>query len=165
MEVKVGEEQTASIKELIQKGKYPTVFKILLILSTINGAWSVLFGALGGFILSDESRHEDIKESYALLLQSMGGAENPDSVMDQIMEVGPSLLWVSALLGAFTLVSVFFMKNYQKLGFHIYVAVQLLSVFGVHALFGSPGASFPISSLLFSACFVWWYKRFYPLMN
>lgn len=165
MEVKVGEEQGEAIKKLIQKGKYPTVFKILLILSTINGAWSVLFGSLGGFILSDGTRHEEIKESYAVLLESMGSGENADSLMDQIMEVGPSLLWVSALLGAFTLVAVFFMKNYQKIGFHIYVAVQLLSVFGVHALFGSPGASFPFSSLLFSGCFVWWYKRFYPLMN
>jgi len=146
-----------------QPGK-PTFFKVLLILSTINNGWSFLFGGLGSLMLADESNQDNFALLYIDMLRQLG-AEEPEAAAKQFIEVGPGLLGFSAVIGLLALIGVFLMHRLQKLGFHIYVASQILSVFGAYYLFSTPGAGFPWTSMLLATMFVVWYRRFYGLMT
>ncbi|AEA44695.1 hypothetical protein [Fluviicola taffensis] len=158
-------------QENLENKKRPVLLTVLCILSFIIigiGLMGVLFSLLGG-----QPSDEEITATYNASLDVASGMRDRQIVwMAELIEQSADIavyqqrrFWSTLLMNFVTFgtgfMGVLFMLKGKKLGFHLYIIYNLISVGGAYILL--PSHMIPMSSvimnLIFSGLFVFLYSR------
>lgn len=171
-------ENYVDMNEDVQENrKRPVLLTVLCILSFIVvgfGLLGVLFSLIGG-----QPSAEEIETTYNLSIQASGDMRDRQIIwLAEMLEQTADLVayqqhryWSVLLINALTMITgfvgVLFMFKGKKLGFHLYIIYNLLSVGGTFLI--APSSMVPmasvIMSLILSGLFIFLYSLNLKWMN
>lgn len=145
----------------------PTGLVILLILSGIANFFGLITNIVTWLVTTGNLvPREELEEKMMSVANAMGGGGNQEAMeefMHSFIGFGPSLSAVGFFACMGSLVAVFFMLRYKRIGFHLYVASRILEVAMPPLIAGT--MFFNVFGLLSSVIFVYLYSRFLKLLN
>lgn len=170
-------EQYTELNERQEKNKRPVLLTVLCILTFIwvgFGILAVLFSIIGGPPSADE-----IDAAYNQLIQMAGEMRDKQidwlaDAIEQSAEVSVyqqhrywSVLSVNALIAGTGFIGTLFMFKGKRLGFHLYIVYNLLSVGGAFLIAPTHMVSMAsvIMNLIISGLFVFLYSLNLKWMN
>jgi hypothetical protein len=173
----MSENYTDMNQEVQENKKRPVLLTVLCILSFIVvgfGVLGVLFSLIGG-----KPSAEEIESTYNLSIQAASDMRDQKIIwLAEILEQGADLVayqqhryWSVLMINALTMITgfvgVLFMFKGRKLGFHLYIIYNLLSIGGTFLIVPShmvPMASV-IMNLILSGLFIFLYSLNLKWMN
>ncbi|MDF3028931.1 MAG: hypothetical protein K0S23_3238 [Fluviicola sp.] len=173
----MSENYTDMNEEVQENKKRPVLLTVLCILSFIVvgfGVLGVLFSIIGG-----QPSAEEIESTYNLSIQAASDMRDQKIIwLAEILEQGADLVayqqhryWSVLMINALTMITgfvgVLFMFKGKKLGFHLYIIYNLLSIGGTFLIVPShmvPMASV-IMNLILSGLFIFLYSLNLKWMN
>lgn len=149
----------------------PTGLIICLMLSVFNSILGLLSG-IGLISYAGYMNSLPFQEQEALLNEQVETVskfvptvprEMTVDLFEKLMQYGKLLGFSGIGVSLLTIVAVFQMFRFKKIGFHLYIAARILEI-GLPAMLAGSVFLSPLT-VMFSICFIYFYSRFFKLMK